>query len=93
MVEVSAADVQQNFGIYRERAEGARGTPPEPVTVLHYNKPSVVIVKADEYERLKRRDKAALAIEDLPESLVNRIAASEMDPRFNVLDTDVLDTE
>jgi PHD/YefM family antitoxin component YafN of YafNO toxin-antitoxin module len=85
MTEVSSAEVSKNFGKYREIADGSRGTP-EPVTVLHYNKPSVVIVAADEYVRLKRRDKRVLATEDLPEWLVNQIAETEMDPRFTYLD-------
>ena len=55
MAEASSAEVQRNFGAYRERAEGANGAP-EPVTVMHYNKPSVVIIAAEEYDRLKRRD-------------------------------------
>ena len=59
MVEVSSAEVQRNFGAYRERAEGAQGTP-EPVTVMHYNKPSVVIIAAEEYERLQRKDAMVL---------------------------------
>lgn len=85
MVEVSSAEVQRNFGAYRERADGSRGAP-EPVTVLHYNKPSVVIIAAEEYARLKRRDKIVTATEDLPEALVSRIASSEMEARFAYLD-------
>jgi PHD/YefM family antitoxin component YafN of YafNO toxin-antitoxin module len=66
MAEVSSAEVQRNFGAYRERAEGAHGTP-EPVTVMHYNKPSVVIIAADEYERLKRKDGlVVMAAEAMP---------------------------
>jgi hypothetical protein len=66
MVDVSAAEVQRNFGAYRERAEGTHGTP-EPVTVMHYNKPSVVIIGAEEYERLKRKDAAVMmAAETMP---------------------------
>jgi PHD/YefM family antitoxin component YafN of YafNO toxin-antitoxin module len=83
--EVSSAEVARNFGTYREIAEGA-GAEPETVTVLHYNKPSVVIVAAAEYARLKRRDKQVLLTEDLPEWLVERIAAGEMDPKFGHLD-------
>lgn len=85
MAEVSSAEVQRNFGAYREKAEGSRGTP-EPVLVMHYNKPSVVIVAADEYARLKRRDKRVLATEDLPEWMVDLIGTAEMDPRFAHLD-------
>lgn len=85
MVEVSSAEVQRNFGTYREVAEGTRADP-EPVTVLHYNKPSVVIVSAAEYARLKRRDKQVVLTEDLPEWLARQVAESEMDPRFAHLD-------
>src|SRR3546814_10568094 len=72
MSRVSSGDVQKNFGEYRLRAEE------EPVHVSHYNKPSVVIVSAAEYERLKKRDKRSMATEELPEWLVDRIAAAEM---------------
>lgn len=85
MVEVSSAEVQRNFGAYREIAEGTR-TDPEAVTVLHYNRPSVVIVSAEEYARLKRRDKRVVLTEDLPEWLAQQVASSEMDPQFAHLD-------
>ena len=65
MVEVSSAEVQRNFGAYRERAEGANGVP-EPVIVMHYNKPSVVIIAAEDYERLKRKDGIMIAAEAMP---------------------------
>ena len=80
MPQVSSADVQKNFGEYRVIAEG------RPVHVMHYNKPSVVILSADEYRRLKARDKVPMATEDLPEWLVEQIAASEMDPKYSHLD-------
>ena len=86
MLDVSSAEVSKRFGIYRERAEGSQEAAPEPVRVMHYNKPSVVIVEASEWERLKRRDKMSLAIEELPEDLVDRVAAMTMDPRFDFLD-------
>ncbi len=85
MVNVTSTEVQRNFGVYREMAEGSNGAP-EPVTVLHGDRPSVVILSAAEFARLKLRDKRAMATEDLPEWLVNQIATSEMDPRFAYLD-------
>jgi prevent-host-death family protein len=80
MLEVSSADVQKNFSTYRVAAEN------EPVQVSHYNKPSVVIISAEEYNRLKARDKMAMATEDLPEWLVEQIATSEMDAKYDHLD-------
>jgi prevent-host-death family protein len=83
MQQVSSADVQKNFGEYRLVAEN------EPVHVMHYNKPSVVIVSAEEYNRLKARDKTSMATEDLPEWLIEQIASSEMDAKYDHLDRDV----
>ncbi|MEO8713475.1 MAG: type II toxin-antitoxin system Phd/YefM family antitoxin [Acetobacteraceae bacterium] len=77
---MSSADLPKDFKGYREKAEH------EPVMILHYNKPSVVMVSADEYARLKRRDKRVVLADDLPEWLVERIAATEMDPSFAHLD-------
>ena len=80
MVNVTSTEVQRDFGAYREMAEGSRGAP-EPVTVLHGDSPSVVILSAAEFARLKQRNKRAMATEELPEWLVDQIAASEMDLR------------
>lgn len=77
MSEATAAEVQKNFGEFRARAER------EPVIVTHYNKPSVVILSAEEYARLKRRDKKSMAGEDVPDWLAERIAATRMDARHD----------
>ena len=82
MDEVSSAEVQRNFSAYREQAEQTD----EAVLVLHYNKPSVVILSAVEYARLKRRDKRVVATEDLPEWMAEMVGSTEMDPRFSYLD-------
>jgi hypothetical protein len=82
MVHVSSAEVQKNFVEYRMAAEEA------PVHVSHCNKPSVVIVSADEFARLKR-DKLVVATDELPDWVVGEIAKTEMDPKFNCLDEDV----
>lgn len=75
MTEVSSAEVQRNFGMYRERAEGVHGSP-EPVTVLHYNKPSVVIIAAEEYHRLKRKDEMVImAAEAVPAYQFSQVTA------------------
>lgn len=86
MPDVSSAEIQQNFGNYRKLAEGSPDMAPEAITVMHYNKPSVVIVSATEYARLKRRDKEVHAVEDLPEGLVDLVARTRMDERFAYLD-------
>lgn len=84
MREASSVDVQRNFPAFREIAEGRSGDG-EAVTVLHYNKPSVVIVSAVEYARLKRRDKQVMLTEDVPDWLAERIAGTEMHAKFDYL--------
>lgn len=79
MAETTAAEVQKNFGEFRALAER------EPVVVTRYNKPSVVILSAEEYARLKRRDKKAMASEDVPDWLAEKIEATRMHPRHDVL--------
>lgn len=80
MVEISSAEAGRNFSQYREKAES------EPVVVLHYNKPSVVMIAASEYERLKRRDKKVLAIEEMPDWLAELVINGKMDARHDHLD-------
>ena len=88
MREISSAEAQENFTAYRKLAEGLTAEP-ETVTVLHHDKPSVVIVSAAEYERLKRRDKQVLLTEEAPEWLIECIATIEMDPAFNELNESI----
>lgn len=80
MVEISSAEAGRNFSQYRAKAES------EPVVVLHYNKPSVVIIAASEFERLKRRDKKVLSIEEMPDWLAELVINGKMDARHNHLD-------
>jgi prevent-host-death family protein len=80
MVEISSAEAGRNFSQYREKAES------EPVVVLHYNKPSVVIIAASEFERLKRRDKKVLSIEEMPDWLAELVINGNMDARHDPLD-------
>lgn len=61
----------------------------EAVAVPHDNKPSVVIISAAGNARPKRRDKQVLLTEDVQEFLAERIAATEMDPKFAHLDEGV----
>jgi PHD/YefM family antitoxin component YafN of YafNO toxin-antitoxin module len=52
VVNVASAGLRRDCATYREIAEGSRSAP-EPVTALHGDRPSVVIVPAAEFARLK----------------------------------------
>ena len=50
MVTITAAELQKQFGRYRDIALR------EPVSVTHHGRESLVILSADEYKRLKSYD-------------------------------------
>jgi PHD/YefM family antitoxin component YafN of YafNO toxin-antitoxin module len=57
----SDAQVERDFKLYQTKALS------EPVTVTKRGRATVVIVAANEYERLKKLDQQALAIAELSE--------------------------
>lgn len=69
---VSAGEVQKNFGRYQDQALA------EPVIVTKYGRPSVVILSAGEYERLKRLDRQVLAVTDLSDDDIAGIEAARI---------------
>lgn len=72
MVKVTAAELQKQFGLYREIAIK------EPVSVTHHGRESLVILSADEYKRLKSFDtREAIYPWELPEELAEALATAE----------------
>jgi prevent-host-death family protein len=64
MVTVTAAELQKQFGRYREIAIR------EPVSVTHHGRESLVVMSADEYKRLKAMDdRQAYFAHELPVDL------------------------
>lgn len=64
MVKITAAELQKQFGRYREVAIR------EPVSVTHHGRDSLVILSADEYRRLKALDdRKAVHPWELPDDL------------------------
>lgn len=85
MSVVSAAEVQKNFGAYREAALS------EPVIVTAYGKPSVVIVAADEYERLRDLDRRVLRVDDMQDAQIEEMLAAEIPPALRYSLDDIPD--
>jgi prevent-host-death family protein len=77
MVRVTAAELQKQFGRYRDMALK------EPVSVTHHGRESLVILSADEYERLKALDtRHAVHPWELPEHLAAALEEAEP-PEFS----------
>lgn len=71
-VSISSAEFQRAFGRYREAALKA------PVTITNHGRDSLVLMAADEYQRLKARDRVAVRIEDLDEETFRAITEQEL---------------
>jgi prevent-host-death family protein len=74
MAVITSAQAQKNFGRYREQALE------EPVVVTQYGKPSVVILSALEYERLKELDRRVMLLDEMSDAEIEEMAGSEIPP-------------
>ena len=72
MVTITAAELQNRFGRYRDLAQK------EPISVTHHGRESVVLMSADEYKRLKSYDdREVFAAQDIPADLLEEIRKAE----------------
>jgi prevent-host-death family protein len=62
MIKVSAADFQRNIGRYQDVALT------QAVAVTRNGRERTVLISVDEYNRLKRRDREVLALEDFTDA-------------------------
>jgi prevent-host-death family protein len=74
MTIVTSAEVQKNFGRYREQALVG------PVVVTQYGKPSVVIISAAEYERLKELDRRVMRLDNMSDAEIEEMLDSTVPP-------------
>ncbi|NOU21171.1 MAG: type II toxin-antitoxin system Phd/YefM family antitoxin [Methyloglobulus sp.] len=72
MITVSAAEFQRNIGRYQDVALT------EPVAVTRNGRERIVILSVDEYQRLKKRDRQVMALEDFTEFDLEAIRAAEL---------------
>lgn len=79
MVTITAAELQKQFGRYREIAIR------EPVAVTHHGRDSLVVLSADEYKRLKSMDdRRAYFANELPEELIQALETTTPPARSTV---------
>jgi prevent-host-death family protein len=79
METVSSADFQRHVGRYQDRALV------EPVLVTRNGRERLVLLSAEEYQRLKRLDRQALSVADLSDEELATIAASSVSSEFDHL--------
>lgn len=72
MIEVKATEFQNKFGRYRALAHHT------PVSITSHGNPDLVVISAQEYKRLKSRDRQALHAWQLSSDDMAALAATEV---------------
>jgi hypothetical protein len=84
-VRVSTADFIKNYGALADRALS------EPVTITRNGRDRLVVLSAEEYGRLLRRDRRVIAAGELTDDEIARIAAAEFPSEYGHLDDELRD--
>ncbi len=79
-IRISSAEFGKEIERYMDMARS------QPVIVTCNGSDQTVIVSAEEYHRLKRRDRRVFLTADASEEIVEAIRNLKMDPRHNHLD-------
>jgi PHD/YefM family antitoxin component YafN of YafNO toxin-antitoxin module len=86
-VRVTTAEFIKRYGTLADRALS------EPVTITKNGRDRLVLLSADEYARLKRRDRRVVAAEELTEAEIELIARAEVPAEHAHLDAELADPQ
>src|SRR5271157_5113557 len=84
-VTVSAAEFHRNAGVYQDIALT------KPVTITKNGRERTVLLSAQEYARLKRRDRRVIAVGELSEHQVDAIRSARVPDQYADLDKEIKD--
>ena len=80
---VTASEFQQAFGALSDKARQ------EPVIITKHGRDSLVVVSAEEWERLKRRDRRVGLATELPEEWIEAVRSAKVPEEFSHLDAEL----
>ena len=83
MPSISSREFRNNVGRYQDLA--LQG----PVTVTKHGRDHVVVVSAEEYQRLKRLDRQVFPAEELLDEIIDAIECSEVPTGHEHLDAEL----
>jgi prevent-host-death family protein len=81
--KVTASEFQQAFGMLSDRARH------EPVVITKHGRDSLVVMAAEEWARLKQRDRHVGLTTELPEEWVEAVRSARVPEEFAHLDADL----
>jgi prevent-host-death family protein len=80
---VTASQFQQAFGQLSDKARA------EPVVITKHGRDSLVVMSAEEWERLKRRDRRVGLTRELPEEWIEAVIEARVPEEFAHLDDEL----
>lgn len=84
-MKVSTAEFIKNYGALADKALT------EPVTITKNGRERLVMISADEYARLKRRDRQVVGLEDFSDEEMALISKAEVPAEHSHLDVELKD--
>lgn len=84
-MKVTTADFIKHYGTLADRALS------EPVTITKNGRDRLVVISADEYSRLQRRDRRVIAAGELTEEEIALIVKAEVPAEYAHLDEELKD--
>ncbi len=82
-MRISTADFIKNFGALADQALS------EPVRITKHGRDRLVMLSATEDDRLKRRDRRVVRLEDLTDEELELIAQAEVPAEYGYLDAEL----
>lgn len=83
MLKVPAAEFQRNIGRYQDLALT------QPIAVTRNGRERTVLISADEYQRLKRRDRQVLTLADFTAADIAALEATRAPDSTKALDDEL----
>jgi prevent-host-death family protein len=80
---VTASEFQHAFGALSDKARR------EPVIITKHGRDSLVVMAAEEWQRLKRRDRRVGLTTELPEEWIEAVRTANVPDEFAALDADL----
>jgi PHD/YefM family antitoxin component YafN of YafNO toxin-antitoxin module len=82
-MKVSTADFVKNYGALADQALS------EPLTITRNGRDRLVVLSAEEYARLKRRDRRVVKLEECTAEEIAAIEAAEVAPEYDHLNDEL----
>lgn len=85
MMRISSADFIKNYGRLTDKALS------EPLTITRNGRDRLVVLSVEEYERMKRRDRVVLGLDEFTDEEIAAIGKAEVPAEHGHLDGELED--